>query len=176
MKITDKFIKANRKKINEVNKKGLNRHFGKENLSWNGGNRLKGNYPCLQCGSDRECEKRDSYRICLNCYKTREKKFNWKEWRKKVHFESKEFAIRYKGGKCVICGVKDLPACCYHFHHKNPKEKDFTLGSKFNQKISEKIIKELDKCDLYCANCHSIETWKAKNVWDNRVAPTTMYS
>ncbi len=67
-----------------------------------------------------------------------------------------------------MCGVSDLPACCYHFDHKNPKEKSFNLGRRFNQKINEITIKELDKCKLLCANCHAIKTWLCKDIPNKR--------
>jgi len=124
------------------------------NPNWKGGNRVSDNYPCPQCNKDRICEKRNSNRICRECYVSRGKKFNWNEWRAKVQVEAKEYAIQYKGGKCEDCGVKDLPSACYNFHHLNPSEKKFSLGHKFNQKISDEIIEELDKCELLCANCH----------------------
>ena len=61
-------------------------------------------------------------------------------------------AVEYKGGKCVVCGydrcVKGL-----EFHHTNPEEKDFTLGSNTNR-AWEKVKVEIDKCVLLCANCH----------------------
>jgi DNA-binding CsgD family transcriptional regulator len=60
--------------------------------------------------------------------------------------------ISYKGGKCEICGYsKSLRAL--QFHHLDPKEKDFSIsGSSFS---FEKLKKEVDKCILVCANCHS---------------------
>lgn len=41
------------------------------------------------------------------------------------------------------------------FHHKIPHQKDFTIGNVAN-KNWEIIKKELNKCELLCANCHSI--------------------
>lgn len=69
---------------------------------------------------------------------------------------TKVAAITYLGGKCKICGfVSDNPAP-FHFHHRNPDEKEFAIGMVANK--SWKVIKkELDKCDLLCANCHLIE-------------------
>lgn len=53
------------------------------------------------------------------------------------------------GGKCVGCGAsKDL-----HFHHKDPKQKSFTITNK-NSYSLEKILPELQKCELRCVICH----------------------
>jgi 5-methylcytosine-specific restriction endonuclease McrA len=66
----------------------------------------------------------------------------------------KKELIDYKGGCCFICGYNKSYRSL-HFHHLNPKEKDFTLGSKWGKLgFNDEIKKELDKCILVCANCH----------------------
>lgn len=65
----------------------------------------------------------------------------------------KEKAIYYKGGKCEICGYNKCLAAL-EFHHLNPNEKEFGIGSKGYTRSWEKIKMELDKCILVCANCH----------------------
>jgi 5-methylcytosine-specific restriction endonuclease McrA len=67
--------------------------------------------------------------------------------------ELKLRAIEYKGGKCSVCGYNKSQRAL-QFHHLNPKEKDFTLGS-WNILSWDKIKAELDKCILVCANCHA---------------------
>lgn len=70
------------------------------------------------------------------------------EWRKRRKFE----LVKYKGGKCEICGYsKSMTAL--QFHHTNPNEKDFTLSRKTYS--MKKLLKEVDKCMLVCANCHA---------------------
>lgn len=65
--------------------------------------------------------------------------------------------IEYKGGKCQICGYNKCEGAL-QFHHRNPKEKEFAL-SQINLNDTDitidKIIEEIDKCDLLCANCHA---------------------
>lgn len=64
----------------------------------------------------------------------------------------KERAVEYKGGKCALCGYNRCVKS-FDFHHLDPKEKDFTVGS--NSNISwDRLKKEIDKCILLCANCH----------------------
>lgn len=63
------------------------------------------------------------------------------------------FIIDYKGGKCEICGYCKNQAAM-QFHHINPKEKEFRLSQYISKDINDKIIKELNKCMLLCANCH----------------------
>jgi len=41
------------------------------------------------------------------------------------------------------------------FHHRNPEEKEMNLGDVRRLGWSkERILKEVAKCDVYCANCH----------------------
>ncbi len=66
----------------------------------------------------------------------------------------KEKCVIYKGGKCEICEYNKYIGAL-QFHHLNPKEKDFALSSVKSHSFNETIKKELDKCKLVCANCHS---------------------
>ena len=75
-----------------------------------------------------------------------------KEYYQLKRYRVKKEMVEYKGGKCEICSYnKSLRAL--QFHHKDPNEKDFNIGTKTN--MCEKIKKELDKCMLLCSNCHS---------------------
>jgi hypothetical protein len=65
----------------------------------------------------------------------------------------KKKLIEYKGGKCEICGYqKDVPGA-FVFHHRDPKEKSFQIA-RYNGGLKV-LKKEVDKCDLLCANCHA---------------------
>ena len=64
----------------------------------------------------------------------------------------KKQAIKILGGKCSVCGY-DKCIDALEFHHKNPKEKDFKIGS--GNTMSWKECKnEAEKCVLLCSNCH----------------------
>lgn len=69
----------------------------------------------------------------------------------------KHILIEAKGGKCQVCGY-DKCEGALQFHHRNPKEKEFTLSTvnlnDSNFSLS-KMLEEIDKCDLLCANCHA---------------------
>ena len=68
--------------------------------------------------------------------------------------ENKRKAIEYLGGKCKDCaGV--FHQSVYDFHHRDPKEKEES-AEKLMHKSWDKIVKEINKCDLLCSNCHRI--------------------
>jgi hypothetical protein len=53
---------------------------------------------------------------------------------------------------CSICGEND-PACL-EFHHCNPAEKEQIIRKMIGRGINS-VLKELKKCVVVCANCHS---------------------
>ena len=64
----------------------------------------------------------------------------------------KEEIVEMLGGRCMDCdGV--FPQCAFDFHHRDPTQKDFSIGQ---QMSSRKAKEEAKKCDLLCANCHRI--------------------
>ena len=73
----------------------------------------------------------------------------------------KKLYLEYKGIKCIKCGYDKCDASLT-FHHRNPNEKEFWIG-KLSERLTSlhdirlKILKELDKCDILCANCHVLE-------------------
>jgi len=61
-------------------------------------------------------------------------------------------AIEYKGGKCIKCGYNKYFNLV--FHHRDPNVKDYDWNT-LRKRSWEVIIKELDKCDIMCHNCHN---------------------
>ncbi len=65
----------------------------------------------------------------------------------------KRKAISYSGGCCLRCGY-DRCAAALQFHHLDPAEKEFRLGSGRTWSWS-KLKAEVDKTILICGNCHA---------------------
>lgn len=74
-----------------------------------------------------------------------------------LRYRNKQKAIRYKGGCCSRCGYSDSMGAL-QFHHTGAT-KNFTIGNKITLPWS-KLKRELNKCILLCANCHSQEHTK----------------
>ena len=56
------------------------------------------------------------------------------------------------GLKCK-CGEDHW--ACLEFHHRNPEEKEYTISYLCHSSLGKKrILKEIEKCDVMCANCH----------------------
>ena len=70
----------------------------------------------------------------------------------------REFALAYLGGKCVHCGAtEDL-----EFDHIDRKEKEATIADMMLW-AKDRLLKELDKCQLLCKSCHNEKTLKDLN-------------
>jgi hypothetical protein len=61
-------------------------------------------------------------------------------------------ALAYLGGCCVVCGVTDPDMLT--FHHKVAAEKESCLAAAWEKWSWEKIVAELDKCEVRCHNHH----------------------
>lgn len=64
----------------------------------------------------------------------------------------KKRAVNFLGGKCIVCDYKkDMAAL--EFHHVDPLQKEFGIGSGRNTPWGKLQI-ELNKCVLLCCRCH----------------------
>lgn len=108
---------------------------------------MKPKYTIKECKHHGEVkfilENRGYYR-CTKCRQDRVS-----DWRRRL----KQKAIDYKGGECEKCGYNKCNAAL-EFHHLNPDEKDFAVGSNGHCRKWETVKSELDKCIMVCSNCH----------------------
>ena len=74
-----------------------------------------------------------------------------KRWRHRT----KDRIVESMGGKCVCCGYKKSNGALA-FHHLDPAEKDGSISRMMRDASNWKtIVKELRKCVMLCANCHT---------------------
>jgi hypothetical protein len=77
-----------------------------------------------------------------------------KNRKKEIH----DWIQRYKENlQCERC-PESHPACL-DFHHKDPKEKDIEISLIAVRKgwAIKRIMEEIEKCEILCANCHRKE-------------------
>lgn len=110
---------------------------------------------CGDCGGPSESialAKLEKKKAAKAKQKTLKKQYN--ERKKEDRLELRQKLIAERGNICLDCKVS-FPACCYDFHHRDPKEKEFEF-SKARNRSEIQIRTEIAKCDLLCANCHRI--------------------
>ncbi len=108
---------------------------------------------CEICGS--EFDTQSVTRIyCYECSgdSTRSKYKTRKHQKTVLRRSMKLQGIKMLGGKCSRCGY-DRCVDALEFHHVNPVEKEFKLGSG-NTMSWQEYKRELAKCILVCSNCH----------------------
>ena len=107
---------------------------------------------CSKCGIEKSISEyhkngfdrqgKQKYRgYCKTCANKREMERYW---------EKRDF-IDAQRTKCAKCG--DTRTYLLDFHHKDPSQKEFTIGV-MKKGAKDKIQKEIDKCVCLCANCH----------------------
>jgi hypothetical protein len=64
---------------------------------------------------------------------------------------------------CVDC-EEDNPIVL-QFDHRDPKQKLFAIGRSLSNVGQKKLLAEIAKCDVRCANCHIKRTNKQFNFW-----------
>ncbi len=94
----------------------------------------------------------------------RNREYQKKHYQKKKDYyknKAKEYKVRVKEQfdefkkslSCKICG-ENHPATL-DFHHKNPEEKEIIISKAVGRNWGwNSLKKEIDKCDVLCANCH----------------------
>lgn len=96
-------------------------------------------------------------KICSVCSSSYWRARDTKQARERIR-KQKQRAIEYLGDICNSCGCMYHPSQ-YEFHHLDPsiKEKDPASACQMSW---ENFKKELDKCELLCANCHRLKHYE----------------
>jgi hypothetical protein len=79
-------------------------------------------------------------------------------------------AIKLERG-CIDCGYNAHPAAL-HFDHRDPALKDFTIAKSLTFGLP-KLLAEIAKCDVRCANCHTIRSVTEGHVGRPRIHQET---
>ena len=83
-------------------------------------------------------------------------------WQRRRKLEIRAWWTELKSSKrCERCGEADPD--CLQFHHLDPTTKEVTVSRAVAGAWSrERILAEVAKCEVLCANCHLKLHWEAK--------------
>lgn len=107
---------------------------------------------------------------CRSCTKTHYKNVTYKTDTERERLRRNKSAhlarcrARYqalKTGPCADCGIV-YPHYVMDFDHLDGAEKLHNVSNLMASSL-EKLIEEIQKCDLVCANCHRARTWNRQN-------------
>ncbi len=101
----------------------------------------------------REAEKCDL--LCANCHRIRHAALESASLDSVVEARRRRKlkAVTHMGCTCHECG-RDGPAALFEFHHLNADKKGFGLSESGIPHSWVKVVAELEKCVMLCANCH----------------------
>lgn len=116
---------------------------------------------CSVCGSDSELVK--GKKQCKVCKARYQRKYYLKNKRyfidkgldQKQKIRSFIYSLKEKN-PCVDCGVS-YPYYVMDFDHKY--DKNFNVSQMTSRYGKEKLLEEIAKCDIVCANCHRERTY-----------------
>jgi hypothetical protein len=79
---------------------------------------------------------------------------------RKRKLEIRKWFDEYKSQlKCERCS--EAHPACLEFHHREPDVKEIVISKALDWGWSiERILSEIAKCDVLCANCHRKQHWK----------------
>ena len=111
-------------------------------------------------------------KVCRTIQKKKYRKENPEGYRLyeiKIRYKNRQGILEYMlEHPCIICGEDD--PVVLEFDHRNPSEKCFTISDACSQKMRlDKIMLEVKKCDVLCANCHRRKTAKDRGYYNHKV-------
>jgi len=77
------------------------------------------------------------------------------EYTKRSIEKRRAFIDELKNKPCKRCGIK-YPPYVMEWHHRDRATKKFGVGRGSFRNSIKMILLEIEKCDLYCSNCHRI--------------------
>lgn len=100
-------------------------------------------------------------KICHKTYRSEHYLANKQKYIDKAKVRADDFSRWWKEYKkrfkCNRCG-ESHPACI-QFHHADPSIKYKNVANIARDNNKEKLLAEIEKCEVLCANCHFKEHW-----------------
>lgn len=124
---------------------------------------------CSKCNKEKEffefAKKGQGYSIdCKSCHREyaklhyqRNKAYYIQKSKNAMHRKI-EYITKLREQPCLDCN-KSFPYYVMQFDHIGEKSYNVTqlVTNSWN-----KLLKEIEKCEIVCANCHAIRTWKRR--------------
>lgn len=86
-----------------------------------------------------------------------------------------EMIDRLKAEPCTVCGNRFDPVCM-DFDHRPGETKEGDVATMVSSASTDRLLAEIAKCDLVCANCHRLRTAgrrpRSRRIIDQGLRPT----
>jgi hypothetical protein len=107
---------------------------------------------------------RQSY--CKECGKVltrnhyRKNKRQYLDRNVRSYMKRRELVRQMKSRACADCGIQ-YPFYVMDFDHREGERKEYELN-RIDRMTIRAILSEIKKCDVVCANCHRVRTYKRR--------------
>jgi hypothetical protein len=98
------------------------------------------------------------YHTCKKCKQEIDAKYYHSSDKKKLKIKERQVENQrrvedYKRLKgCLSCS--ECEPIALDFHHRDANSKEFTISHSSKRFSWERILREIEKCDVLCSNCH----------------------
>ena len=112
--------------------------------------------------------------VCANCHRIR----TWQRQRasgmptngssryidrKREHWRLQARMLeRIRATPCMDCGLR-FPPCAMDFDHRDPGSKRAAVSRMIGRAGTARILDEVAACDIVCANCHRLRTFRRRS-------------
>ena len=73
----------------------------------------------------------------------------------------RELVRQIKSRACADCGIQ-YPFYVMDFDHREGETKEYELN-RIDRMTTRALLREIEKCDVVCSNCHRVRTYKRRN-------------
>ena len=108
--------------------------------------------------------------VCANCHRIRTRDTERSRVRRQPNGPMQRAKLRrWREQAAILAGLRDVPCedcgarfdpCAMDFDHRDPATKQHTVTRMVGRASTEAILAEVAKCDIVCANCHRVRTWR----------------
>lgn len=118
----------------------------------------------FHCKSKAKDGRRDRCKVCAATYHRQHYTKNKQRYIAQALERKRKlmvFLAEQKQGPCTDCGVV-YPSYVMQFDHLGIEDKDMDVGQLVQYGSKKRILDEISKCELVCANCHAERTHKRR--------------
>lgn len=121
----------------------------------------KGEEPCQQCKDAHAKRARERYAL------RNKRRYGppAPKGHRKRHKRQLLMQLKLARRQCMDCGLEITIENYFVFDldHRDPANKAFTVSQHYWNVQTDRLIAEIEKCDLVCANCHRVRTHAKKH-------------
>lgn len=100
-----------------------------------------------------------SQKRAMNRRRYQRRKADYRYLRAKYVDRNRQHVSEYlKSHPCIVCGEQDIVVL--EFDHRDPAQKECNIAEAVNHRCFslKRLVQEMEKCDVLCANCHRRKT------------------